>query len=92
MSCLAAKVLSHFLGVNYGEIPMLFENAKSDKKPPKVKFAFFNSPEYKMYKIKRFFSVNTKRVVKISADTLVLRTHDNICFSPHMKKYIWHSS
>ena len=41
-----------------------------------------------MYKIKRFFSVNTKRAVKISADTLMLRTHDNICFSPHMKKYI----
>ena len=46
----------------------------------KVKFAFFNSPEYKMPKIKRFFSVNTKRVVKISAETLVLRTHDNIDF------------
>ena len=45
-----------------------------------------------MYNIKRFFSVNTKRAVKISADILVLRTHDNICFSPHMKKYIWHSS
>ena len=56
----------------------------------KVKFAFFNSPEYKMHKIKRFFSVNTKRVVKISADTLVLGlcTHDNIDFSPHLTKYI----
>ena len=57
----------------------------------KVKFAFFNSPEHKMYKIKRFFLVNTKRAVKISADTLVLRTRDNIVFSPHLKKYIWHS-
>ena len=34
---------------------MLFETAKSDKKLPEVQFAFFNSPEYKMYKIKRFF-------------------------------------
>ena len=33
-----------------------------------------------MHKIKRFFSGNTKRAVKISADTLVLRTHDNIDF------------
>ena len=34
-----------------------------------------------MHKIKRvFFSVNTKQEVKISADTLVLRTHDNIDF------------
>ena len=49
----------------------------------KVKFAFFNSPEYKMHKIKRFF-----RAVKISADTLVLRTHDNIDFSPRLTKYI----
>ena len=55
----------------------------------KVKFAFFNSPEYKMHKIKRFFFlVNTKRAVKISADSLVLRTHDNIDFSPHLTKYI----
>ena len=54
----------------------------------KVKFAFFNSPEYKMHEIKRFFSVNTKRAVTISADTLVLRTHDNIDFSPHLAKYI----
>ena len=54
----------------------------------KVKFAFFNSPEFKMHKIKIFFSVNTKREVKISADTLVLRTHDNIDFSPHLTKYI----
>ena len=54
----------------------------------KVKFAFFNSPEYKMHKIKRFISVNTKRGVKISADTLMLRTHDNIDFSPHLTKYI----
>ena len=54
----------------------------------KVKFAFFISPEYKMHKIKRFFSVNTKREVKISADTLVLCTHDNIDFSPHLTKYI----
>ena len=54
----------------------------------KVKLAFFTSPEYKMYTIKRFFSVNTKRAVKISADTLVLRTHDNIDFSPHLTKYI----
>ena len=46
----------------------------------KVKFAFFVSPAYKMLKIKRFFSVNTKRAVKISADTLVLRTHDNVDF------------
>ena len=36
----------------------------------------------------RDFSVNTKRAVKISADTLVLRTHDNIDFSPHLTKYI----
>ena len=71
---------------------MLFETAKSDKKPPEVKFAFLNSPEYKMYKIKRFSLVNTKRAVKISADTLVLRTRDNIVFSPHLKKYIWLSS
>ena len=41
-----------------------------------------------MHKIKRFFSVNTKRAVKISADTLVLRTHDNIDFSLHLTKYI----
>ena len=54
----------------------------------KVKFAFCNSPEYKMHKIKRFFLVNTKRAVKISADTLVLRTHDNIDFLPHLTKYI----
>ena len=54
----------------------------------KVKFAFFNSPEYKMQEIKRFLLVNTKRAVKISADTLVLRTHDNIDFSPHLTKYI----
>ena len=54
----------------------------------KVKFAFFISPEYKMHNIKRFFSVNTKRAVKISADTLVLITHDNIDFSPHLTKYI----
>ena len=71
---------------------MLLEPAKSDKKPQEVKFAFFNSPEYKMYKINRFSLVNTKRAVKISADTLVLRTHDNIGFSPHLKKYIWLSS
>ena len=54
----------------------------------KVKFAFFYSPEYKMHKLKDFFLVNTKRAVKISADTLVLRTHDNIDFSPHLTKYI----
>ena len=54
----------------------------------KVKFAFFISPEYKMHKIKRFFSVNAKRALKISADTLVLRTHDNIDFSLHLTKYI----
>ena len=46
----------------------------------KVKFALFNSPELKIHKIKRFFSVNTKREVKISADTLVLRTHDTVDF------------
>ena len=33
-----------------------------------------------MHKIKRFFSVNTKRALKISADTLVLRIHDIIDF------------
>ena len=54
----------------------------------KVKFAFINFPEYNMHGIKSFFSVNTKRVVKISADTLVLRSHDNIDFSPHLTKYI----
>ena len=55
----------------------------------KVKFAFINFPEYNMHGIKRvFFLVNTKRAVKISADTLVLRTHDNIDFSPHLTKYI----
>ena len=54
----------------------------------KAKFAFFISPEYKMHKIKRFFVVNTKLAVKISADKLVLRTHDNIDFSPHLTKYI----
>ena len=58
----------------------------------KVKFAFFNSPEYKMYKIKRFFLIYTKRAVKISADTLSLRTHDNIGLSSHLRKYIWQSS
>ena len=41
-----------------------------------------------MHEIKRFFLVNTKRAVKISADTLVLGTHDNIDFSPHLTKYI----
>ena len=50
----------------------------------KVKFAFFNSPEYKMHKIKIFFFGK----VKISADTLVLRTHDNVDFLPHLTKYI----
>ena len=54
----------------------------------KVKFAFFYSPEYKMHEIERFPSVNTKRAVKISADTLVLRTHDNVDFSLHLTKYI----
>ena len=33
-----------------------------------------------MHKIKRLVFVNTKRAVKISADTLMLRTHDNIDF------------
>ena len=71
----------------YLKLPNRTRNHQKDK------FAFFNSPEYKMYKIKRFFfSINTKRAVKISADTLVLRTHDNIGFSPHLRKYIWQSS
>ena len=30
----------------------------------------------KFIKLRDFFSINTKRAVKISADTLVLRTHD----------------
>ena len=66
----------------YSKLPIRTRNDQ------KVKIAFFNSPEYKMHKIKRFFflggggGVNTKRAVKISADTLVLRTHDN--FSPHL--------
>ena len=66
----------------YSKLPNRIRNDQ------KVKFAFFNSPEYKMHKIKRFFSVNTKSEVKISADTLVLRAHDNIDFSPHLTKYI----
>ena len=66
----------------YSKLPNLTRNDQ------KVKFAFFNSPEYKMHKIKRFFSLNTKRAVKISADTLVLRTHNNIDFSPHLTKDI----
>ena len=41
-----------------------------------------------MHKIKRFCLVNATRAVKISADTLMLRTHDNIDFSPHLTKYI----
>ena len=68
----------------YSKLP---NRTRNDKK---VKFAFFfNSPEYKMHKMKRFFSVNTKRAVKISADTLVLRTHDYIDFSPHLTKYTY---
>ena len=63
----------------YSKLPNRIRNDQ------KVKFAFFNSPEYK---IKRFFSVNSKHAVKISSDTLVLRTHDNIDFSPHLTKYI----
>ena len=57
----------------------------------KVGFAFCNSPEYK---IKRQFTflVNTKyissSVVKISADTLALRTRENTDFSPYLTKYI----
>ena len=51
----------------------------------KHKFAFFISLEYKMHKIKRLIFI---RALKISADTLVLRTHDNIDFSPHLTKYI----
>ena len=51
--------------------------------------AFFNSPEYKMYKIKNFFP---GKYQMCGEDTLVLRTHDNIGFSPHLKKYIWLSS
>ena len=43
----------------------------------------------KCIKLRDFSLVNTKRAVKISADTLVLRTHDIIGFSPHLKKYIW---
>ena len=54
----------------------------------KVKFAFLILLSIKYVKIKRFFSVNTKRAVKIPADTLVLRTHDNIDFSPHLMKHI----
>ena len=49
----------------YSKLP----NRRNDQK---VKFAFYNYPEYKMPKIKRFFSGNTKRVVKISADTLMI--------------------
>ena len=46
----------------------------------------------KCIKLRDFFSDNTKREVKISADTLVLCTHDNIDFSPHLTIYIKHSS